>query len=207
MQTFWTKWRIGLACPAAALAALLLLAAPAAADVAMPNIFTEHMVLQQGQKNTVWGTAAAGEEIKVTIGEQTQATAAGADGKWQVTLDPLPVGGPYTFTVKGQNEIKFSDVLVGEVWICSGQSNMQWSVNNSTDADLERAAAKYPNIRLITVPNVGTQEPQDNFNGSWQHCTPETVGNFTAVGYFFGRQLHDTLDVPVGLINNAWGGS
>ncbi len=207
MQTFWKCWRTELGRWAAAAMTVLLLSAPAGADVAMPNIFTEHMVLQQGQKNRVWGTAAAGEEIKVSIGEQSQSTKAAADGKWQITLDPLPVGGPYTFTVKGLNEIKFTDVLVGEVWICSGQSNMQWSVNNSTDPDLERATAKYPKIRLITVPNVGTQEPQANFNGSWAHCTPETVGNFSAVGYFFGRQLHQTLDVPVGLINNAWGGS
>src|SRR4029077_7987914 len=86
-------------------------------------------------------------------------------------------------------------------------SNMQMSVNSSNDADLEKAAAKFPKIRLITVPNVGTQEPQSNFNGKWQLCSPETVAGFSAVGYFFGRQLHQTLDVPVGLINNSWGGS
>ena len=191
----------------AALLALTSGASIALADVKLPNIFTEHMVLQQGQQNRVWGLAEAGEEVTVAIDKQTQTTKAAADGKWQITLEPLPVGGPYTFTVKGKNEIKFEDVLVGEVWICSGQSNMQWSVNSSVDADLEKAAAKYPRIRLITVPNLGTQEPQWNFNGQWQACTPETVGNFSAVGYFYGRQLHTTLDVPVGLINNAWGGS
>lgn len=188
-------------------AVVLLTGAAASADVALPHIFTEHMVLQQGQVNRVWGRADGGEDVLVSIDAQSHETKADADGNWMVTLEPLPVGGPYTFTVKGKNEIKFNDVLVGEVWICSGQSNMQQSVNGVNDPDLERLAAKFPNIRLITVPNVGTQEPQWDFNGQWQPCSPETVGNFSAAGYFFGRQLHQTLDVPVGLINNAWGGS
>ena len=98
-------------------------------------------------------------------------------------------------------------MLVGEVWICSGQSNMQWAVAQANDADLESLTAKYPEIRLISVPQVGTQEPQDDFKGQWEVCTPETVGGFSAVGYFFGRQLHQTLDVPIGLIDDAWGGS
>ena len=190
-----------------ALVALTVMATSAMADVKMPNIFGDHMVLQQGQKDKVWGTAGPGEEITVTIEKQSHKTKAGADGKWSVSVDPLSVGGPYTLTVAGKNTLKFEDVLVGEVWICSGQSNMQWSVNVSNDADLEKLTAKFPKIRLISVPQVGTQEPQDNFNGKWQLCTPETVGNFSAVGYFFGRQLHQTLDVPIGLINNAWGGS
>ena len=194
------------------LSALLLtvsgaLAGAARADVKMPNIFGDHMVLQQGQKNRVWGMADPGEPIVVSIDKQTQMTAAGADGRWMVMLDPLSVGGPYELSVQGKTTIKFNDVLVGEVWICSGQSNMQWSVNASNDPDLERGAAKFPRLRMVNVPNVGTQEPQWNFNGKWQVCTPETVGNFSAVGYFFGRQLHQTLDVPIGLINNAWGGS
>ena len=204
------NWKINRNLVLTCAAVALLTAAPALparADAKLPNIFGEHMVLQQGQKNRVWGTADAGESVTVSIDKQSHKTEAGADGSWKVMLDPLPVGGPYTLTVKAKNEITFGDVLVGEVWICSGQSNMQWSVNSSTDADLEKAAAKFPRIRLITVPNVGTQEPQWNFNGQWQACTPDTVGNFSAVGYFFGRQLHQTLDVPVGLINDAWGGS
>ena len=120
---------------------------------------------------------------------------------------PPPAGGPHTLTVKGKNEIKIDDVLVGEVWICAGQSNMQWSINVTNDADLERLAANFPKIRLITVPNVGTNTPKDDFNGKWSACTPETVGNFSAVGYLFGKQLHETLGVPIGLINDAWGGS
>jgi len=192
------------------LAALALAAtlSSACAEVTLPNIFGSHMVLQQGQKNKVWGKANPGEAVTVAVGEQShQATADGA-GAWQVMLDPLPPGGPLTVTVKGTNTIALEDVLVGEVWICSGQSNMEWSVNASSDADLERAAAKHPQIRMIGYPNVGTQETVwTHPDSQWQVCTPETVGSWSAVGYFFGRQLHDTLDVPIGLINDAWGGS
>jgi sialate O-acetylesterase len=190
---------------------LILLAAfasPAFADVALNNMFGDHMVLQQGIKNKVWGKADPGEQVTVSLGGQSHATTAAADGTWHVFLDPvMEYGGPHTLTVKGKNTVTFNDVLIGEVWVCAGQSNMQWSVNQSNDPDLEKAAAKFPNIRLISVPQVGTQEPQWNFNGKWQQCSPETVGNFSAVGYCFGRQLHQTLGVPVGLINNAWGGS
>ena len=180
----------------------------ARADVSLNNMFGDHMVLQQGLKNKVWGKADPGETVTVTLGSQTHSTTAAADGSWHVFLDPvMEYGGPHTLTVKGKNTVTFNDVLIGEVWVCAGQSNMQWSVNASNDPDIEKAAAKFPNIRLITVPHVGTQEPQWNFKGTWAACTPDTVGGFSAVGYFFGRQLHQTLGVPVGLINNAWGGS
>src|SRR5262249_10969817 len=154
-----------------------------------------------------WGMADAGEDVVVSIAGQTQSTKAGADSAWMVTLDPMAAGGPHTLTVKGKNTLTFDDILVGEVWICSGQSNMQWPVNAANDADLERLTAKNPQIRLISVPQVGTQEPKSDFNGKWQECTPESVGNFSAVGYLFGRQLYQTLGVPIGLINDAWGGS
>ncbi len=180
----------------------------ARADVSLNNMFGDHMVLQQGIANRVWGRAAPGEKVTVSIAGQSQATTAGDDGRWEVKLEPLTeYGGPHTLTIKGNNEVTFQDVLVGEVWICSGQSNMQWAVNQSNDPDIEKAAANFPAIRLISVPQVGTQEPQDNFKGTWQVCSPQTVGDFSAVGYFFGRQLHQTLGVPVGLIDNAWGGS
>ncbi len=191
-----------------AVALPLCVTSNAVADVRLPNVFSSHMVLQQGQKNKVWGLAEAGESITVSIDRQSQSATAAADGKWHLFLEPLTVGGPYELTVKGKNEVKFTDVLVGEVWICSGQSNMQWSVNDSTDADLERVAAKYPKIRMINFPQVGTQEPQWTYDDRhWMVCTPDTVGGFSAVGYFFARQLAQTLDVPVGMINNAWGGS
>jgi sialate O-acetylesterase len=180
----------------------------ARADVSLNNMFGDHMVLQQGVKNKVWGRAEPGEEVTVTLAAQSHATKAGADGAWHVFLDPVAeYGGPHTLTIKGKNTVTFTDVLIGEVWVCSGQSNMGWAVNQANDPDIEKVAAKYPNIRLLSVPQVGTQEPQWNFNGKWQACSPETVGDFSAVGYFFGRQLHQTLGVPVGLIDNAWGGS
>jgi len=193
-----------------AIAALMLLAVAdtARADVTLNNMFGDHMVLQQGIKNKVWGKADPGEAITVTLGSQSHAATAGADGMWHVFLNPVQeYGGPHTLIVKGKNTVTFSDVLIGEVWVCAGQSNMQWSLNQTNDADLEKAAAKFPNIRLLSVPQVGTQDPQWNFNGKWAACSPETVGGFSAVGYLFGRQLHQTLGVPVGLINNAWGGS
>jgi len=182
---------------------------PAAhADVSLNNMFGDHMVLQQGLANRIWGNAEPGEEVTVSIAGQSQTTKADGEGTWEVRLEPLSeYGGPHTLTVKGNNEITFNDVLVGEVWICSGQSNMQWAVNQANDPNLEKAAANFPEIRLISVPQVGTQEPQWNFKGTWTVCSPATVGDFSAVGYFFGRQLHQTLGVPVGLIDNAWGGS
>ncbi len=187
---------------------LLATAGGATADIQLPNIFSNSMVLQRDQKNRVWGHADAGEKVTVTIGNQSHRAVTDNDGNWHVMLAPLSVGEPLTLTVKGKNEISFEDVLVGEVWICSGQSNMAMSVNSSNDADLERAAADFPQIRMINFPRVGTQHPVWTHNGSsWMVCTPETVGQFSAVGYFFGRQLHQTIDVPIGLINNAWGGS
>jgi sialate O-acetylesterase len=191
-----------------ALVAAILHVATASADVSLNNMFGDHMVLQQGIKNKVWGKADPGEAVTVTFAGQSHAATAGPDGGWQVFLDPVAeYGGPHVLTVKGKNEVSFQDVLVGEVWVCSGQSNMQWSVNQSNDPDLEKAAATFPNIRLVSVPQVGTQEPQWNFGGRWAVCSPETVGEFSAVGYFFGRQIHQTLGIPVGLIDNAWGGS
>jgi sialate O-acetylesterase len=192
-----------------ALAVLLLAEGfhPARGDVKLPSIFGSHIVLQQKQKDRVWGKAEPGEEVTVKIGDQSKSTKADEDGKWMVTLDPLPAGGPHTLTIQGKNTITLDDVLVGEVWLCSGQSNMQLSVSGANDADLETKTAKYPRIRLISVPQVGTQEPKDDFKGQWEVCSPETVGQFSAVGYFFGRTLHQALDVPIGLIDDSWGGS
>mgnify|MGYP001049867512 CR=1 FL=1 len=179
----------------------------ARADVKTPAIFGDHMVLQRDMKLNVWGWADPGEDVKVEFHGQTQATKAGDDGAWRVVLDPVEAGGPFEMTVSGKNKLTFRDVLVGEVWICSGQSNMQFAVDSANHADLEIAAADHPNIRLITVPQVGTQEPQKDFKGKWEACSPKTVGSFSAVGYFFGRQIQQTLGVPVGLIDDSWGAS
>ncbi len=192
------------------LALLAFLAGPdrvARGDVTVPAIIGPHMVLERDQKDRIWGWAEPGEEVTVKIGDQSHVTKAGSDSAWHVMLDPMPAGGPYTLSIQGKNALHFDDVLVGEVWICSGQSNMQWPVTLATDGDLEIVAAADPNVRLITVPNLGTQEPQKSFKGEWQSARPQTVGWFSAVGYFFGRRLHQTLHVPIGLINDSWGGS
>lgn len=180
----------------------------AIADVTLPNIFSNSMVLQRDQPNPVWGQADPGEVVTVGIGSQKHAVTAGDDGAWRVTLEPMAIGEPLEMVISGKNEIRLIDVLVGEVWICSGQSNMQWSVNGSTNFALESASANYPQIRMINFPQVGAQEPIWTHKGrSWMVCNPQSVGGFSAVGYFFARQLHQTLGVPVGMINNAWGGS
>ena len=177
------------------------------ADVKLPAIFSNHMVLQRDMANPIWGWAEPGEEVSVVVDGKTKSTKAAADKTWRVVLDPLPVGGPHTIVIEGKNRLAIEDVLVGEVWICSGQSNMQWPVAATRDADLVRATAKYPQLRMITVPTKGTQEPQSDFQGAWQLTTPETVNGFTAVGFFFGLTVHQALGVPVGLIHDSWGGS
>jgi sialate O-acetylesterase len=180
----------------------------AVADVTVPNVFSSSMVLQRDQPNAVWGKADPGEAVTVSIGSQKHVATAGDDGAWRVTLESMEVGEPQELVINGKNEIRLTDVLVGEVWICSGQSNMQWSVSGSTDYALESASANYPQIRMINFPQVGLQEPiWTHKDRKWMVCTPQSVGGFSAVGYFFARQLHQTLGVPVGMINNAWGGS
>jgi sialate O-acetylesterase len=181
---------------------------PIHAQVRLPNVFSDHMVLQQQQENKVWGRASANELVTVTIADQKHSTTADANGDWQVKLRPLTAGGPHELTVSASNTIEIADVLVGEVWICSGQSNMQWNVQQSIDPDLEKLTAKFPNIRMINFPQVGSQEPiWEHPKSKWQVCSPESVSSFSAVGYSFARQLHLALDVPIGMINNAWGGS
>lgn len=198
--------RSSIAIPFLAIGALIAVAA-GNAEVKVPSLIGDRMVLQRAQTNPIWGWADEGEVVTVSISGQRHTARAKANGRWKVHLDPLPAGGPHTLEIKGKNALQFKDVLIGEVWICSGQSNMQWGVNSSKDPGLEKLSARYPQIRHITVPQVGTQEPQRDFEGEWQACSPETIGGFSAVGYFFGRQLHQTLQVPIGLIDNAWGGS
>lgn len=190
------------------LTALLALASAAVAELKLPAIIGDNMVLQQQNANPLWGWDNPGTEVTVAFAGQTKTAKAGKDGRWTITLDPVPANAkPTSITFKGSSTIEAKNILVGEVWLCSGQSNMQWSVSQAWDADLEIATAKYPQIRLITVPQVGTQEPQYDFKGAWQECSPATVGDFSAVGFFYGRVLHQMLDVPVGLIDNSWGGS
>jgi len=198
------KWAI----PGLAAVASLATTQAAVADVSLSKIFGSNMVLQRGMEIPVWGWAEPGEEVTVKLGDHSATTKAGDDKRWDVKLPAHKAGGPHTVAISGKNSITLENVLIGEVWVCSGQSNMQWSVDSADDADIEKLTAKFPNLRLITVPQVGTQEPQNDFGGEgWQACAPENVGQFSAVGYFFGRQLHQTLDIPIGLIDNSWGGS
>ncbi len=166
------------------------------------------MVLQRDMPVPVWGWADAGEKITVSFAGQSKETTAGADGKWSLKLDALRVNAtPAKMTVKGANELVLEDILVGEVWIGSGQSNMQMDVKGSKDAQKEIAAAENPNIRLFNVPLVSSPVKKDDLTASWTASTPQSVPGFSAVLYFMGRELNKELNVPVGLIADSWGGS
>lgn len=186
---------------------LVVAAVPALADVKPVALFSDHAVLQQRADIPVWGTADPGEEVVVTLGEQKASAVAGDDGKWRVTLAPMAAGGPYEMVIAGKNRVVLADVMIGEVWICSGQSNMQWPVSASANAEQEIASSANPRIRLFSVPRQAKPEPQADVDGAWAVCGPETVPGFSAVGYFFGRYLQKQLNVPVGLINTSYGGT
>ncbi|MFA5865762.1 MAG: sialate O-acetylesterase [Phycisphaerae bacterium] len=179
----------------------------ARAEVKLPAVISDHMVLQQGMKVPLWGWAQPGETVTIALADQRSRTTADAQGRWIVRLNPLKTGGPFDLTVTGKNTIKVRDVLIGEVWFGSGQSNMQWPVHASRDAAKEIGAANYPKIRLFHVDEVIAETPLEDVRGQWVSCSPETVGSFSAVSYFFGRNLHKTLNVPVGLIYSSFGGS
>ena len=179
----------------------------AQAELFLPSIFGDSMVVQRDRPVRVWGWTEPETSVTVRLAGNEATATADAEGRFDVNMPSMPAGGPHELTVEADETKTFRDVLVGEVWICSGQSNMAWPVSRANDADLEALSANFPQIRVISVPQVGTQEPQRDFEGSWSAVTPQSVKDFSAVGYFFGRQLHQTLDVPVGLIDNAWGGS
>ena len=185
----------------------LPLANPARGDVKLPAIFSDHMVLQQQMPVPVWGWADPGEQVTVTLNDQRQTATAGDDRKWQVKLGPLQAGGPLVLKITGKNAVEFQDVLAGEVWVCSGQSNMEFSVAGAKNSKEEIHEANYPQIRLFTVPKAVAGKPMKDTHGTWSVCKPETVPGFSAVGYFFGRDLHAALNVPVGLIHSSWGGT
>jgi sialate O-acetylesterase len=199
----WTIWAAGLV-----FASLSTLPGTAQGQLRLATLFSDHMVLQRERPITVWGWAEQNRQVTVVLQEQRLTATADEDGRWQVVLEPMPAGGPYEMSISdGDEQVTFRDLLVGEVWICSGQSNMQWTVAQSADAESEIAAGDYPGIRLIHVPPRPMNQPQETFEGQWVVATPQTVGQFTAVGYYFGRELHRELGVPVGLINTSRGGT
>lgn len=188
--------------------AMILSASSASADVSLPKIFGDHMVLQQQTEAPIWGKAEKGEKVTVTLGEAKAETTAGDDGKWSVRIKtPKATSEALTLVVEGKNKVEFKDVLAGEVWICSGQSNAEWSVAQSANPQEEAANAKYPQIRLVKVQHNAAKEPQEDVNAAWAVCSPESAPNFSAIGYFFARKLHEELNVPVGIISTNWGGT
>jgi len=202
---------------------------PLQADVKLPSIFGDHMVLQQEAKVPVWGTADAGEKVTVTVGDHTAAATAGADGKWRVDLNPFPNGAPAaTMIVTGKNTLTFQDVLIGDVWLASGQSNMEYSTAGTLNWKTEATKAKDPQLRLFRVVKKTSLQPLTDvsspFNwkpwtgarfresdgdhpGTWLVCEPHAVGDFSAIAYFFGKELRSHLNRPIGLIGDYWSGT
>jgi sialate O-acetylesterase len=185
------------------------------AEIKLPKIFNDNMVLQQGMRVPVWGWADPGEKIIATLGGHQAETITRDDGRWKLFIGPLDAGGPFELNLSAKNIVIFKNVLVGEVWVCSGQSNMAMEVQSCMNAREETEWADYPSIRYFQVARTKAPEPLEDvfltdnpkayWLNKWNVCSPETVGNLTGVGYFFGRNLHKKLDVPVGLISASWG--
>ena len=191
----------------AALAAVFATAS-ASAELTIPTVFSNHMVLQRDQPIPVWGWDTKGASVKVTLDGKSESTVAGDDGKWMVQLPAMSAGGPHQLTVAGSSEKTFADVLIGEVWLCSGQSNMEWTVSRSLNPQEEIKNGDHPQIRHIKLGHrPATEQMTDVPSKGWEVCAADTVGNFTAVGYFFGRNLQKELNVPIGLIGSNWGGT
>ena len=190
---------------------------PAHADVRLPAIFGDHMVLQQNIRIPVWGWADPGEAVAVTLGDDTAKTTADGGGHWRVDLLPVKdTAKPVTLTVQGKNSLTFTDVLIGDVWVCSGQSNMEFDLagnlgsyhgfGGASNADKAVPAANDPQMRLFIVRKKIALQPESDVVGAWQVCTPDSAAVFSAVGYFFGQELRHSLNRPIGLIGTYWGG-
>ena len=178
------------------------------ADITLAPLFRDGAVLQRDQPLTVWGRAAAAEKVAVKFRNQTAAVITGADGRWRVTLKPEKASTePAELVATGANTVTVRDVLVGDVWLCSGQSNMAFLLRNASDAEAAIAAANFPLIRQFKVPNVAAEKPEDDVGGSWVACTPETAPAFSAVAYYFALELYRKHQVPVGIVNSSWGGT
>lgn len=181
------------------------------AEVRLPHIFSDNMILQRDKILKIWGWADKNEKIKVEILGQTKNVQADQEGNWYVNLEPIPYGGPYQMKVQGNsNTITFNNILIGDIWLCSGQSNMEMPVNGWSQVDnyeQEIKDANYPLIRAFNVEKAMSMTPNSDFEGKWQVCSPETVSSFSAVAYFFARKLNKELDIPIGIINSSWGGT
>jgi sialate O-acetylesterase len=186
---------------------IFTLASNGFADVQLPGIISDHMLLQRDMPVRIFGKASPGESVTVAFRGQTVQTMTDATGRWEAWLKPLAGGPPAAMTVQGTNTITIADVLVGDVWVGSGQSNMQWAVWQSDNADAEIAAAQFPQIRLFYVPRKTSPVPVEDVEARWVVCSPETVRDFSAVLYFFGRHMHQDLKTPMGLIHTSWGGT
>uniref|UniRef100_UPI0035941DD6 sialate O-acetylesterase n=1 Tax=Persicitalea sp. TaxID=3100273 RepID=UPI0035941DD6 len=188
---------------------LLLTATLANAQLKVAHLFGDHMVLQREKPVKIWGWANKGDKVELTFNQQKSTAKADADGKWMAELPGMSAGGPYELVVKTKkDEVKLTDILVGEVWLLSGQSNMAWLVKNSDSAQVEIARANYPNIRHFEVARDLAFTPEkDLTSGEWEIASPATVGNFSAVGYYFAKDLAQRLNVPIGLLHSSWGGT
>jgi len=190
------------------LVALCFVSVMVSANVRLPKIFANNMVLQRNTPIPVWGWADANEKIEIRFNTQIKKTKADKNGKWIIRLDYETAGGPYELSIKGKNKIVIKNVLVGEVWLCSGQSNMEFTVSEAINAEKEMNDANFPMIRHFDVANaIGSLPKEDVKDGKWEVCSKTTVGNFTAVGYFFAKKIYDELKIPIGLINASWGGT
>ena len=183
-------------------------AAVATGEVSVPAFFSDHAVLQADSAVPVWGKGEPGETVKVTLGAAQGAATVGSEGKWRVDLDLSKVGkGPFELVVSGSNQLKFTDILVGQVWMCSGQSNMEWPLRVTNGGEEEAAQSANPELRQFKVEKAADRAPQDDVKGKWTIAGPEASKDFTAAGYYFGKALQKELGAPIGLLNTTWGGT
>ena len=188
-------------------AALPLAALALHADVQLPALISDHMLLQRDVPVRIWGKADPGEQVSVKFRSQAVAVKADTLGRWAAILQPSAAGGPFTLSIQGKNAIEVKDVLVGEVWVASGQSNMAFTVSRGDNAEKELVAANYPQIRLFKVATKVSEVPLDDVTAKWAACDPKSAASFSAAGYFFARHLHQKLNVPIGVIESDWGGT